>query len=104
MDREEVAEQQQQTVTPAPHRSHDISSLLNPTTPRGAKVDKIDPALSNLGTARQAAPAPAPTRASQTQTQTQDEKLAKKEKLRREAEAMREELARKERELLELDE
>jgi cell shape-determining protein MreC len=34
---------------------------------------------------------------------SQEEKLARKERLRREAEAMREELARKERELLELD-
>jgi hypothetical protein len=74
-----------------PHRSHDIPSLLNPTAPRDPKIDSIDPALANLGSRQRASPS------------SQDEKLAKKEKLRRETEAMREELARKEREMQELD-
>lgn len=75
-------------VTTIPHRSHDIHSLLNPTRPTD---DNIDPALSNIGARPRVSPVP------------QEERIARKEKLRREAEAMREELARKERELMEMD-
>ena len=71
-----------------PHRPHDISSLLNPTAPSDSQ---IDPALSNMNRRPRASPV------------SQEDKSARKEKLRREAEAMREELARKERELQELD-
>ncbi|KAF2273053.1 uncharacterized protein EI97DRAFT_405208 [Westerdykella ornata] len=73
---------------PAHHRPHDISSLLNPARPQDSN---IDPALSSMDGRPRASPV------------SMDEKLARKEKLRREAEAMREELARKERELLELE-
>jgi GATA-binding protein, other eukaryote len=86
--------------TPVPHRPNAISSILNPSKPQDPN---IDPALSH--TSQHLAPATphvdARPRASPV---SQEEKSARKERLKREAEAMREELARRERELQELDE
>ncbi|KAF1948387.1 hypothetical protein CC80DRAFT_317025 [Byssothecium circinans] len=76
-------------AVPVPHRPNAISSILNPTA---AQDPNIDPALSNLP--RQSlGPSPG----------SQEDKALRKDRLRREAEAMRHELARRERELQELD-
>lgn len=89
-----------------PHRSHDISSLLNPDR---SQESKIDPALRSLGANTSATSAiPAPTSpGAQTDrdgdAESRAEKARRKERLLREREAMRAELARKERELQELD-
>ncbi|KAF2747906.1 hypothetical protein M011DRAFT_494237 [Sporormia fimetaria CBS 119925] len=84
----EPGESPDTSMAPMPHRPHDISSLLNPARPQDPQ---IDPALANMDTRPRASPA------------SVEERMVKKERLRREAEAMREELARKERELLELE-
>lgn len=100
---EHQQQQRQQPPSPVPapthvpHRSHDIPSLLNPTAPReDSRNDRIDPALANLGSRPRASPNP-------PSAQADPEKLARKEQLRRETERMREELARKEREMMELE-
>lgn len=80
-------------VNPVPHRPNDISSILNhPTNPTDPN---IDPSLSVMPR-KSAGPSPVPGA-------RQEDKAARKERLRREAEAMRQELARKQKELEELD-
>ncbi|PVH97316.1 hypothetical protein DM02DRAFT_644267 [Periconia macrospinosa] len=86
------------STSSVPHRSHAISSLLNPTSTAHEVRSNIDPALSNAMPWTANAPPPAPM-----STSSQEDKISKKERLRREAEAMRQELARKEKELLDLD-
>jgi len=72
-------------ANPTPHRPNAISSILNPT----AVYDtNIDPSLSFSG----------------PPSGVQEDKTARKERLQREAEKIREELVRRERELQELDE
>jgi len=89
-----------------PHRSHDIPSLLNPDR---SQDSKIDPALRSLGVSTgmtATTPAPIPPGAQTDRDPDADsraEKARRKERLLREREAMRAELARKERELEELD-
>ncbi|KAF2677154.1 hypothetical protein K458DRAFT_350683 [Lentithecium fluviatile CBS 122367] len=78
------------TAHPMPHRPNAISSILNPA---GTQDANIDPSLANLSARQSTGPSP----------NTREDKLARKERLRREAEAMREELLRRERELQELD-
>jgi hypothetical protein len=72
---------------PMPHRPNAISSILNPAT--GTHDDNIDPSLANLPARQSVGPSP----------NAGLDKAARKERLRREAEAMREQLLRKEREL-----
>lgn len=86
------------STSSVPHRLHAISSLLNPTSTAHDGRNNIDPALSNALPWASNAPPPAPL-----STSSQEDKISKKERLRREAEAMRQELARKEKELLDLD-
>lgn len=77
-------------VNPVPHRPNAISSILNPA---GAQDANIDPSLSSMS--RQSiGPSPG----------AREDKAARKERLRQEAEFMRQELARRERELQALDE
>ncbi|CAI6342196.1 unnamed protein product [Periconia digitata] len=98
LDPEEVA-----ASNPVPHRSHAISSLLNPTTnTHEGRSSNIDPALSNA-LPWSASPAAAPPPSSPLPMSHED-RMRKKDRLRREAEAMREELARRERELQDMDE
>ncbi|KAF2645513.1 hypothetical protein P280DRAFT_121642 [Massarina eburnea CBS 473.64] len=75
---------------PVPHRPNAISSILNPAA---AQDSNIDPALSSLSR-QSSGPSPG----------TQEDKHLRKNRLRREAEAMRRELAKRERELQEMDE
>lgn len=75
-------------TTPAPHRPNPISSILNPAA---GQDTNIDPSLSTLS-----------QRSAGSPSTTQEDKAARKERLRREAEAMRQELAKRERELQEL--
>ncbi|KAH7130320.1 hypothetical protein B0J11DRAFT_249218 [Dendryphion nanum] len=83
-------------VNPIPHRPNAISSILNPTKSHDVN---IDPSLSNISRpTMKTSPG-----ISGTSPASQEDKIARKDRLRREAEAMREELARKERELQELD-
>ena len=79
-----------QGPTPIPHRPSSINSILNPHPPTvSATQDSlIDPSLSNI-----------PERASDV-----EDKAKRKERLRREADAMREALLKKERELQEMEE
>lgn len=86
------------TPAPVPHRPNDISSLLNPSKPQDSN---IDPSLSNMS--RHTGPSPGLDGRPRASPVSLEDKLARKERLRREAEAMREELARKEKELEELD-
>lgn len=74
--------------TPAPHRPNPISSILNPAA---AHDTNIDPSLSSLS-----------QQSAESFVASQEDKAARKERLRREAEMMRVELARRERELREL--
>lgn len=83
-------------VNPIPHRPNAISSILNPTK---SPEHNIDPSLSTIS---RPTASTSPGR-SQTSPVLQEGKAARKDRLRREAEAMRKELARKERELQELD-
>lgn len=83
-------------VVPIPHRPNAISSILNPTKTNELN---IDPSLSIIS---RPTASTSPGR-SQTSPGPQEGKAARKDRLRREAEAMRKELARKERELQELD-
>jgi GATA-binding protein len=70
---------------PVTHRPNAISSILNPRT----EQSNIDPSLA----APSAGPSP----------HSQEDKLARKARLKREAEAMREELERRQREIEELE-
>lgn len=78
-------------VHPAPHRPNAISSILNPRT----EETSIDPSLAALPRAS-GGPSPNPAL-------SQEDKLARKERLRREAEAMRQELERRQKELDDLE-
>jgi GATA-binding protein, other eukaryote len=84
-------------VNPIPHRPNAISSILNPTK---SQESNIDPTLNTLPRMGSVA-SPGGSRTSPT---SQEDKFARKERLRREAETMREELARREKELQEMDE
>lgn len=78
----------EKSTTPAPHRPNPISSILNPTA---AQDTNIDPSLSNLS-----------QQSAESASATQENKAIRKERLKREAELMRQELARREKELQEL--
>lgn len=88
LDREEPSSV---PIHPAPHRPNDISSILNPRT----EDMNIDPSLAPLARAS-GGPSPNPT-------MSQEDKAARKERLRREAEAMRQELERRQKELDDLE-
>ena len=75
-------------TTPAPHRPNPISSILNPAATQDTN---IDPSLPNLS-----------QQSAASSSTNQEDKAARKERLRLEAESMRQELARRERELQEL--
>ncbi|KAL1593207.1 GATA type transcriptional activator of nitrogen-regulated proteins [Paraconiothyrium brasiliense] len=75
-------------TTPAPHRPNPISSILNPAA---AQDTNIDPSLSSLS-----------QKSADSPSATQEDKMTRKERLKREAELMRQELAKRERELQEL--
>ncbi|KAF2467625.1 uncharacterized protein BDR25DRAFT_61397 [Lindgomyces ingoldianus] len=83
---------QHQPANPVPHRPSSISSILNPFR---APDTNIDPSLSSMS--RQAGGNP-----STPGLTGREDKETRKERLRKEAQAMRDELARKERELEEL--
>lgn len=80
------------SANPTPHRGNAISSILNP--PRAEDVN-IDPSLSGPLRAR-GGPSPDPNT-------SQEDKAARRERLKREAEVMRLELERKQKELAELE-
>ncbi|KAK7187523.1 GATA zinc finger [Paraphaeosphaeria sporulosa] len=75
-------------ATPAPHRPNPISSILNPAA---AHDTNIDPLLSSLS-----------QRSADSPSAPQEDRSARKERLMREIEVMRQEQAKRERELLEL--
>lgn len=85
-------EQPSTPSNPVPHRPNAISSILNP--PR-AEDGNIDPLLS-VPLRPGGGPSP-------SQWASQEEKAARREQLRREADAMRQELERKQRELEDLE-
>ncbi|KAH7395196.1 hypothetical protein DE146DRAFT_99649 [Phaeosphaeria sp. MPI-PUGE-AT-0046c] len=78
-------------IHPAPHRPNAISSILNPRT----EESNIDPSLAPSSRAS-GGPSPNPST-------SQEDKVARKERLRREAEAMRQELERRQKELDDLE-
>ncbi|CAI9634371.1 gata factor srep [Alternaria burnsii] len=83
----------EETANPMPHRPNAISSILNPSQ---ADADaNIDPSLS-VPLRPSAGTSPNPG-------MSQEEKAARRERLRKEAEAMRQELARRQKELDELE-
>ncbi|KAH9874396.1 sterol regulatory element binding protein, transcription factor Sre1 [Plenodomus lingam] len=88
----ENEEQVQMPSNPVPHRPNAISSILNP--PR-AEDGNIDPSLS--------VPLRPSGGPSTSQWASQEEKAARREQLKREADAMRQELERKQRELEDLE-
>ena len=73
-----------------PHRPNAISSILNPA---GTHDANIDPSLAHTSAPQSSGPS----------SEVREDKSVKKERLRREADMMREELLRKERELQSLD-
>ena len=83
----------EETANPMPHRPNAISSILNPSQ---ADVNaNIDPSLSvPLRPSAGSSPNPGVS---------QEEKAARRERLKKEAEAMRQELERRQRELDELE-
>jgi GATA-binding protein len=89
MDPEELPTAQ---AHPAPHRPNAISSILNP--PR-AEDSNIDPSLS-VPLRPSGGPSP-------NLDMSQEDKAARRERLRREAEVMRQELERRQKELDELE-
>ncbi|KAI8942420.1 sterol regulatory element binding protein, transcription factor Sre1, variant 2 [Plenodomus lindquistii] len=93
--RSATMENGEQPVTPSnpvPHRPNAISSILNP--PR-AEDGNIDPSLS-VPLRPSGGPSP-------SQWTSQEEKAARREQLKREADVMRQELERKQRELEDLE-
>ncbi|KAF2268789.1 hypothetical protein CC78DRAFT_353099 [Lojkania enalia] len=95
LEGEDAEQQAPPSQLSAPTRGSTISSILNPPTTQDSN---IDPSLSTRSRqTRGTSPRPKPT------TTQQEDKAAKRERLRREAEAMKEEWERKERELKELD-
>lgn len=89
METDEVSSVQ---ANPVPHRPNAISSILNP--PR-AEESNIDPSLS-VPLRPSGGPSPGPG-------MSQDEKAARRERLKREADAMRQELERRQKELEDLE-
>ncbi|KAF1846833.1 uncharacterized protein K460DRAFT_131933 [Cucurbitaria berberidis CBS 394.84] len=89
MDTEEVPSA---PTNPAPHRPNAISSILNPTQAEDAN---IDPTLS--------VPLRPSGRPSPNPGMSQEDKVARRERLRREAEVMRQELEKRQKELDELE-
>jgi hypothetical protein len=83
----------EETANPMPHRQNAISSILNPSQ---ADVNaNIDPSLSvPLRPGASTSPNPG---------MSQEEKAVRRERLKREAEAMRQELERRQKELDELE-
>ncbi|KAF2871424.1 hypothetical protein BDV95DRAFT_493652 [Massariosphaeria phaeospora] len=79
---------------PIPHRPNDISSILNHPL-KAPDSSNIDPSLANLSR-----PSPSPGVGI---ARVQEDKSARKERLKREAEVMRAELARRQQELEDLD-
>jgi GATA-binding protein len=88
LDREEAPSAPAHAV---PHRPNAISSILNPRT----EEQNIDPSLAALPRPS-GGPSPNPTT-------SQEDKAARRERLRREADAMRQELERRQKELDDLD-
>jgi GATA-binding protein len=88
LDREEAPSAPAHAV---PHRPNAISSILNPRT----EEQNIDPSLAALPRPN-GGPSPNPTT-------SQEDKAARRERLRREADAMRQELERRQKELDDLD-
>ncbi|KAL6710251.1 GATA type transcriptional activator of nitrogen-regulated proteins [Coniothyrium glycines] len=86
------AEQSTTSVAPAPHRPNAISSILNPSR---AEDGNIDPSLS-APLCPSGGPSPGPNT-------SQEDKAARRERLKREAEIMRQELERRQKELAELE-
>ncbi|KAH7068783.1 hypothetical protein BKA63DRAFT_494245 [Paraphoma chrysanthemicola] len=78
-------------VHPVPHRPNAISSILNPRT----EELNIDPSLAALP---RTSGGPSPNPAT-----SQEDKIARKERLKREADAMRQELERRQKELEDLE-
>jgi hypothetical protein len=78
-------------VHPVPHRPNAISSILNPRTDES----NIDPSLAPLP---RTSGGPSPNPAT-----SQEDKIARRERLKREAEAMRQELERRQKELEDLE-
>ncbi|CAA9965038.1 GATA factor SREP [Pyrenophora teres f. maculata] len=83
----------EEPVNPAPHRPNAISSILNPS--QGEVEANIDPSLS--------VPLPPSGGPSPSHGMSQEEKAARRERLKREADAMRQELERRQKELDELE-
>jgi GATA-binding protein len=88
MDHEETSSMSSHAV---PHRPNAISSILNPRT----EEQNIDPSLAALPRTS-GGPSPNPTT-------SQEDKAARRERLKREAEAMRQELERRQKELDDLE-
>jgi GATA-binding protein len=88
IDREEAPAQ---PAHPVPHRPNAISSILNPHT----EESNIDPSLAAVP---RTSGGPSPNPAT-----SQEDKAARRERLKREAEAMRQELERRQKELDDLE-
>ncbi|KAF2121135.1 hypothetical protein BDV96DRAFT_484126 [Lophiotrema nucula] len=100
MDREESTPSSiPNAVQPTPARSSNLSSILNPSRAQDAN---IDPSLS-VASQRTGGTSPTVSSNGNLAPPPQEDKAARRERLRREAEAMKEELARKQKELEELD-
>ncbi|RMZ72467.1 GATA factor SREP [Pyrenophora seminiperda CCB06] len=87
---------QQHPANPTPHRPNAISSILNPSHAGEGEAANIDPCLSVVPLRTSGGPSPGIGMSA-------EEKAARKERLKREAEAMRLELERRQRELDELE-
>lgn len=81
---------QSHPIHPVPHRPNAISSILNPRT----EDPNIDPSLTPARSSGGPSPNPATS---------QEDKIARKERLKKEAEAMRQELERRQKELADLE-
>jgi GATA-binding protein len=79
-------------ANPVPHRPNAIASILNPRTDEDSN---IDPSLARLPRGS-GGPSPNPA-------MSQEDKVARKERLKREADAMRQELERRQKELDDLE-
>lgn len=88
LDREDIPSV---PANPVPHRPNAISSILNPRT----EETNIDPSLAALP---RASGGPSPNPAT-----LHEDKVARKERLKREADAMRQELERRQKELDDLE-
>lgn len=79
-------------TNPVPHRPNAISSILNPP---GAEDSNIDPSLS-VPLRPSGGPSPSPS-------MSQEDKIMRRERLKKEADAMRQELERRQKELEDLE-